>query len=577
MSLNYSYDPTGFALGNLVQDELKVIVAPTADQLYTYDVPDAAPFFGTSVNIYTQPKQGGVKLVEGQDYELALIFSAGKENLGQMIYGAIIWLNSNYVGNVYITYQTLGGTFAINDTMVLRQVLAAQYRDIRTVTFDQIAGVPSAFPPNSHTHDVEEVKDFQDVVAALSQIASALIAQVGQSGSGSDSGALGIIIQHLQNNTNAHSKAAVGLGNVSNYSVASVDELSSSRNDRYVTPLHVYYLYGRLIAAERLDDIRTALDTITNQASTTTQNITSIKLTVQNYAKQIQDLSAQIDGFNKNVTTLTAAIQNLQNQFISTNASAQQANAQAAATDKNMQQIVKFFNGVVYAGTKTYPRGSHRIVLAAANNVSITAVGAGGGSGAYYNSLNDLLFNQTALTDGEDTIIYACGTTSNPIEPFPIMIAGGGKAGTNNLLDHGTAKGGKAGQSVSAATRLNTSVIKNMSYNSVSPGDATTIGTVGVDGLSNATERDQAGVGGKTINATGNLSSLTYGKGRAGTTRAGSGGSGGNISMIVANDLNEDYVLVAVVGKAGQSSRGLYTPTENVHESNGVIYTTLVN
>ena len=66
--LIYPYDPSGVAISNKIVDELRSVQPPTNIDQPSFVIVRAGPFFRNSLEIFTAPKRGGTKLIEGKDY-----------------------------------------------------------------------------------------------------------------------------------------------------------------------------------------------------------------------------------------------------------------------------------------------------------------------------------------------------------------------------------------------------------------------------------------------------------------------------------------------------------------------------
>ena len=161
--LIYPYDPSGVAISNKIVDELRSVQPPTNIDQPSFVIVRAGPFFRNSLEIFTAPNRGGTKLIEGKDYFVTHEFVAGSNFLGKPMAGGVAFTNALYKGNTYFHYQTLGGDFTVNDTVVLEELTRRYYADIRWVKWDQLTGVPSAFPPDAHQHVVTDIKTMSDV------------------------------------------------------------------------------------------------------------------------------------------------------------------------------------------------------------------------------------------------------------------------------------------------------------------------------------------------------------------------------------------------------------------------------
>lgn len=580
MAVSFPYDPTGVAASNLIVDELHSVQPPSDISRASFIVLKASPFFKEGVELYTGPNKTGTRLVPNKDYFYTHRFVAGSEYLGRTLYGSITFTNSNYTGNVYATYQTLGGEFVLNDVGVIERITNEYYQDIRFVTWDQIKGVPSAFPPDAHQHPVTDVKTFSDVVVGLENIAAAILAS-GSSGGG-DQGALALITQHLSNQTTAHTPSAVGLGRVANYAPATEAEALALRTDRYMTPQTTGYLISRYISNQNLGDIRNRVIALEDEVGRIKLQILDILGLIEGQSKAIAKLTNDVSGFRRELDIMGNNIGDMQQQTMIAVTTANTAMAVATAANTNVDMAVNRVHDILYVNNAILPVGSHFITIPTGTKVQVTLIGAGGGSGRHYTLASDGSRYGGNLMPGEESILFFLGTRQLPIEPTPLAIAGGGQSGMNNWGDAGSVAGGLGGKAwIFRAPRVKVSEIKNINLvTDLIETAAENFGKDGTAGDSSNTGNDVVGVGGFYINATADPYRQLYGKGCPGNNKASLGGSGGKSVFILDNDTVNDIRINIVVGRHGTSSRNQSSgPVKYLSavESNGVAIIQLVN
>lgn len=233
----YPLDPTGVNPANRIVDEIKVVTPPAKITDANFIVPNVTPFFkeGLSVTLGTRA------LVEGVDYQLVFRHIDASEHFVKEIFGGIMFYNKEFTGTVKVTYQVLGGDFQNNNPKIIEDFTKA-IGAVRWVTFDQILGLPSSFPPAYHMHDLErDLVDMGDVVTSVEKIATAL---QGKSGDVSEINAR--LEAHLTSRV-SHSKESVGLGNVRDYPIATFNELVEGTIGRYVTASILKNFYDQVI------------------------------------------------------------------------------------------------------------------------------------------------------------------------------------------------------------------------------------------------------------------------------------------------------------------------------------------
>lgn len=580
----YPYDPSGVATTNLITDELRSVQPPSDINQASFVIPLKGPFFVESLKVYTAKNKQGTRLIEGKDFFITHEFVAGTNWLGKPLAGGIAFTNALYTGNLYFTYQTLGGDFVVNDVTILESITRKLYADVRFVTWDQLTGVPSAFPPDAHQHVVTDIKTLADVVTALNSIAAALVGSLDDDTiAGGESAALSLIRQHLSAASNAHTPQAVGLGNVSNFATASEEDAVALRNDRFMTPSVTSYLVRRMINSENLTQIRADITTLD-------QAVKGIKLDIANMNNKIASLDEGLAAVNDSVNLYRQEIQNLglqvedaidQAQLATTIAS--QALSQSAATEANIELVAGRVDEVIYTDGVFLPPGTHYINLPAGTRMNFKLIGGGAGSGRYFNTSSEQVIYAGGPTSGEDSVLWFLGDRTAAIEPVPLLVAGGGLAGANAYGNIGRSNSGNGGVCQRfRSENILVSQITNINLTTdLVTGDTSTQGTPGVIGDTSNTAVNVSGVGGWKLDASGDGYHQTYGRGCRGTSRAGMGGSGGKWEVNVKNDTLKTMRFVIQVGKGGVSARTTVndevTSIVDKLTTSGVAVLTLIN
>lgn len=303
----YPYDSLGTAGTNRIVNEVRVITPPTDPELANWIMPAAAPFHSDSVIMRLGPLPTDTALTFGVDYVFTHYFVSLSQHIAKSIYGSIKFLNRNFSGSVYLTYQTVGGPFTVADTLILENLSRSLY-NISTVTWDQIQGVPQFFPPAPHQHDVADMTGMADVVTALNSLVTAIAGQ-----NGNIAGIVTTLQQHIAS-LSAHTPAAVGLGNVPNFAVATLQDVLDAVSNKLMTPertlQQVTLLTAGLataaqVAAETIarQNADTALQQAIDNEATARQNADTLAtqaLATESTSRQNADalLQSQIDGIN---------------------------------------------------------------------------------------------------------------------------------------------------------------------------------------------------------------------------------------------------------------------------------------
>ena len=238
MPFLYQYDPFGTYPANLITNEMHAVTPPTDLTNANFLVPNAAPFFLDGLVIRTGPAPTDPVLDENVDYYLTHQFVEATQSLNKRIFGSITFVNQLYTGTVYLTYQTLGGPYTLNDYDVVRQLTNSLYA-VRVVTWGQIVGVPVSFPPVTHPHHTSDLTGMTEIVAVLQLINQQIIANGGNVNT-----LVATLTAHLTAAA-SHTKAQIGLPLVENYPPATQADIENITAGRYVTPPELIYAIAR--------------------------------------------------------------------------------------------------------------------------------------------------------------------------------------------------------------------------------------------------------------------------------------------------------------------------------------------
>ena len=237
MPFPYPYDPSGGEPTNLIANELHSVVPPSDPHRANFIVPRAAPFFQAGSVLRTGPLNTDPVLVEGQDYIYTHYFVEATRSLGRPVFGSVMFLDRNYTGDIYMTYQTLGGSYTLDDYSIIENLTRSLY-NLRIVTWTQIVGLIAAFPPEEHPHDTADLTGMTDVVAVIQQIVDAIVAQ------GANMPSLVATLMNHITGPASHTKAQVGLSLVSNFATATALDADNNSASTFATPSIVSYMIG---------------------------------------------------------------------------------------------------------------------------------------------------------------------------------------------------------------------------------------------------------------------------------------------------------------------------------------------
>ena len=579
-TVKYPYDPSGVLATNLIENEMRSVQPPANISQASLIIPVAAPFFVEGFEIYTAANKGGKKLVEGKDYFITHQFVAGTMVTGKPIAGGICFTNSLYTGNVYLHYQTLGGEFVINDSALLESISKSLYADVRFVRWDQLTGVPSSYPPNAHHQSVTRIVTFEDIQGELEKIAIALISAGASTGGTGNSDTL--IRAHMAATTGAHTPGAVGLANVANYPLATPEEALNLGSDRYMSPSTTAYLFRNLIAKEDLTEMRDNITELQEFSENVVTALQQINSAINAINKNIEAINNDINLWRKELANLSTTVEQNQETSLTALTIANQALSTASAAQANVEIAYGEVTDVLYTGNALLNVGTHDIALPPGTAMLITLIGGGGGSGKWYQNSTQAVQLASAITDGGDSVLYYLGSKLVPVEPVPLLLAGGGNAGLSAYGEIGAIQAGMGGRAMRlTGDRVNVSTINAISLDT--PYTLGAVETNGVDGRAGDTSTLYSkvdGVGGWYVDASGDGTRRKYGRGATGVTRAGGGGSGAKWQVIVENDTAHNALFSIVVGKGGCSARAIANEERdsaiNRNTTDGVAIITLV-
>lgn len=224
----YPYDPTARATSNRIENESITVIPPTQVTDYSYVIPRAAPYFAETLVVKDGKTPGARTLVENVDYWCVIDFLSASVGLGKRIAVGIALLDPSYSGTLYVSYQTLGGNFTIADYSVLEELIRERYV-VKHVSYEQLINLPEGFSPEWHQHEVGDMVGMTPVVSTLEGIRQATAGR---------NGSFDQLNQQLLNHVGsaaAHTPTNVGLGNVRNYTIATLTEAKAGTQSRYVT------------------------------------------------------------------------------------------------------------------------------------------------------------------------------------------------------------------------------------------------------------------------------------------------------------------------------------------------------
>ncbi len=227
----YQVDLTGLLAANKITDEAQTLTSANGVK-HQLLVPLFAPFFGDSFKLkYYNAAGVKVEAVENVDYVCAMEQGDMSRLCASKLYSAIVVHNPRLRGSMFLTYQTLGGSFGV-DRRAMIEELARVSHSARYVAWDALTGKPVYFPVDDHYVRVHtEMIGLAGVEDSLESLRAALGSIVEED--------VVALAGHASNTNNPHgdTKAHIGLPLVQNHQLASTLEATTGTSaQRYVTP-----------------------------------------------------------------------------------------------------------------------------------------------------------------------------------------------------------------------------------------------------------------------------------------------------------------------------------------------------
>lgn len=246
----YPLDLTGSQPSNKIRDEKHTISPPSQITQSSFVVLRACPFFAHNVVVKDGIGPTARTLAFGEDYLLTHKSIALTMHTKKPVYASIQFKDRNYTGTIYVTYQTVGGEYNLDDYTIVEKLTRQKYI-INHTSFDQIVGLPASFPNPPHQHDPTDLVGMEQIVEQLSNLAAAIRGNKGSFGLVNTT-----INSHLTAQS-AHSPAQVGLSNVKNFGLAVAADFETRAADKYTTAVVITdYVNKRLTAVDTENGLR---------------------------------------------------------------------------------------------------------------------------------------------------------------------------------------------------------------------------------------------------------------------------------------------------------------------------------
>ena len=225
----YQLDLKGQLPANRIVDEKHTVSPPTTIEQANFIVARACPFFAETLVVKDGKGPTARVLQFGTDYIVTHKSIALSKLTKKEINASITFKDRNYTGSVYISYNTVGGDYTLDDYTIVEKLTREKYT-LRKTTFDQIVGVPSSYPNAVHFHDTSDLVGLSQVIVALNDLTAAIRSTQGSFG------VLNTIVQTHIKGATSHTPAQVGLSNVKNFDIALSTDYAARAPNKYVTP-----------------------------------------------------------------------------------------------------------------------------------------------------------------------------------------------------------------------------------------------------------------------------------------------------------------------------------------------------
>jgi hypothetical protein len=158
-------DITGLDISNRIIDEPHSLSGRPTRSI----APRHGAFFGDSLQIH----DGTTLLSRGVDYQIVELHQEATLRFGKEIASVILIINPQVSSNPTVTYQALGGHFALNNNAIAN-LYESVITDSRPVDWTNVFNKPTEFTPTIHRHLLDDVYGFEPVVDYLERIKRAI-------------------------------------------------------------------------------------------------------------------------------------------------------------------------------------------------------------------------------------------------------------------------------------------------------------------------------------------------------------------------------------------------------------------
>lgn len=595
-NIGYALDILGTNPNNKVS-ETRTLTKKAIDGR-AFVIPKAAPFFAEGVVVVSN----GVRLIENKDYHLILVSEELSHTTERKVVGGILFNTLAVNTQVSFDVQTIGGDFnlPIGNTT---ENLARLIRNPTFTTWSQLVGTPAGLPTHSHVHDWGSTVGWEGFIAKFEQLINVLLLSSG-TGSGSDSAFLVALQNHLKSTT-AHTPAAVGLGNLSNFTLAQDADYNTLPypNNKYVTPRSVMYAITRFIGnelkvqQELIDQLEDTLNSNTNAYKDLVNEWNDLQLTLRAVNQNYSTMVTSVNAYKEDLLRFEQEYRNIGEQQELWNAKVSEFNQTVRDYGKQYEDFIKVRDQLLtgfetmttaftehkelvtevstaitslttridslekhgmYPESKILTAGSLNFKIKPGQKFAITLIGAGGGVGEYITESANTGAIYNGEHGGSTSLFCMQDLTNGEFSPSSqaVAIAGGGFGAiatygnpTGAVTTHGI--GGRGGN-----FRLHPSIVPEEASN----------GEGGLKGYGNYVKGDLT-----TQDMGYEYFGNKFGKGATTENALGQGGEAAIVRFRFENKLKVDLEFMLVVGVAGRS----YNPDKS-NATGGLAILTLI-
>ena len=166
LNIKYLYDPTGVSKDNYVSNERHTL-PPINNRMI---VPRNGAFYSASMVV----RSGDRLLVKDKDYEFAALYQRATHKSGQQVNVMIHVKNLDITGDIYLSYQVVGGEF-VGIFEAIQEYVNVLLIDPRKTLWDNVLDKPELYAPKEHFHEINDIYGLNALVTKLEEIRNVLL------------------------------------------------------------------------------------------------------------------------------------------------------------------------------------------------------------------------------------------------------------------------------------------------------------------------------------------------------------------------------------------------------------------